>query len=287
VRVLKLKNKYRKICMMIIIASLLLSSHVLAAGDNNSDQELQLEIYYKINNTILVGAQFDLYLVATIDDNGNVTTTSKFGLYSDDIADIVANQDTMDEELINLTTLLEEYISLNSDRITSIDTGVTDQKGRLTFPTGDDKLVDGLYLVIGHSLTQNGYTYNASSFMTFLPMTDNDGEVWQYITAMPKADYTKIPGPNNPPDNPTPNTPSDTPSGGGTPVIYSGRTLTGPTLSGAVETRGETSPIEPGLTLSGSLPQTGQLWWPVPLLLSIGLVLIIIGLVRRRNMDGE
>ena len=31
------------------------------------------------------------------------------------------------------------------------------------------------------------------------------------------------------------------------------------------------------------LPQTGQLWWPVPMLVSLGLLLIVIGLLRRRG----
>lgn len=41
-----------------------------------------------------------------------------------------------------------------------------------------------------------------------------------------------------------------------------------------------------GPTPSGdedALPQTGQLWWPVPLLLAAGLALICAGLARRRN----
>lgn len=31
------------------------------------------------------------------------------------------------------------------------------------------------------------------------------------------------------------------------------------------------------------LPQTGQIWWPVPVLFAAGLVLVIIGLIRRRS----
>jgi LPXTG-motif cell wall-anchored protein len=31
------------------------------------------------------------------------------------------------------------------------------------------------------------------------------------------------------------------------------------------------------------LPQTGQLWWPIPMLVCAGLLLIIIGLLRRRR----
>ena len=35
------------------------------------------------------------------------------------------------------------------------------------------------------------------------------------------------------------------------------------------------------------LPQTGQLWWPVPLLVAAGLLFIIIGLVQRRGAADE
>ena len=35
------------------------------------------------------------------------------------------------------------------------------------------------------------------------------------------------------------------------------------------------------------LPQTGQLWWPVPVLLAAGLLLIVLGLMRRRGGQDE
>jgi len=35
------------------------------------------------------------------------------------------------------------------------------------------------------------------------------------------------------------------------------------------------------------IPQTGQLWWPVPLLLAGGLALIAAGLIRRRGISNE
>lgn len=35
------------------------------------------------------------------------------------------------------------------------------------------------------------------------------------------------------------------------------------------------------------LPQSGQLWWPVPVLLAAGLLLVIIGVARRREDDYE
>lgn len=38
---------------------------------------------------------------------------------------------------------------------------------------------------------------------------------------------------------------------------------------------------------SPTLPQTGQLWWPVPVLLCLGLVFILIGLVQCRSRYHE
>ena len=35
------------------------------------------------------------------------------------------------------------------------------------------------------------------------------------------------------------------------------------------------------------IPQTGQLWWPVPMLLALGLGMIVAGLVRRRGAEYE
>ena len=34
---------------------------------------------------------------------------------------------------------------------------------------------------------------------------------------------------------------------------------------------------------SGKLPQTGSLWWPVPVLTAAGLILVCAGVMRRRR----
>lgn len=38
---------------------------------------------------------------------------------------------------------------------------------------------------------------------------------------------------------------------------------------------------------STELPQTGQLWWPVPVLMSLGLLFVLVGLIRRRGDSRE
>lgn len=45
------------------------------------------------------------------------------------------------------------------------------------------------------------------------------------------------------------------------------------------------TPETPDTPTSGKLPQTGQLWWPVPILMMLGVILCTVGWVRRRTSD--
>ena len=48
-----------------------------------------------------------------------------------------------------------------------------------------------------------------------------------------------------------------------------------------------TTPSSSGGGGGGKLPQTGQLWWPVPVLVCAGLGCIAVGLIRRREAGDE
>ena len=37
----------------------------------------------------------------------------------------------------------------------------------------------------------------------------------------------------------------------------------------------------------GKLPQTGQLWWPVPLLAMGGMMMLLLGIIYRRRSRGD
>jgi len=45
--------------------------------------------------------------------------------------------------------------------------------------------------------------------------------------------------------------------------------------------------VTPTPTPKPTLPQTGQLWWPIPILLTAGLVLVLFGVMLRRGDDYE
>lgn len=92
-------------------------------------------------------------------------------------------------------------------------------------------------------------------------------------TPTPSPGSTPAPSPSGTP------TPSDTPAptSSGTPVSSDSPT---PTPSGTSDQPG-------GQSDAATLPQTGQLWWPVPILLCVGLFCVTFGLLRRRGDDRE
>lgn len=268
-RFFRRRNRLIIMCLAVIMASLLCSPKAFAAEDYS------ITVDYYVDDIHLIGAQFDLYLVATMDEYGTITTLDSFIDYKDDIERLSDDYDTKDDDVMKLTSLLDTYISANSDTIKPIDTGSTDQNGYLKFPTGDNELVGGLYFIKGGSITQGGYIYDAVPFIMFLPMYEESATLYN-VTVYPKDDSRRVPEPE---------TPDDTPQVPDEPTPQSSNPPTTPqTLSGNVEISHDV-PLESLPTLSGSLPQTGQLWWPIPVLVFSGLVLIIIGLLRRRTFE--
>ena len=111
-------------------------------------------------------------------------------------------------------------------------------------------LTPGLYLVIQETLSEGNRKINP--FLISIPDAEGNYE----IEAAPKNGYEIPPTPpTTPKTTVTPSTPK-TPSGSSSP-------------SGS----------------KASLPQTGQLWWPVPVLCGIGLALIIGGSVLKRKKE--
>ena len=111
-----------------------------------------------------------------------------------------------------------------------------------------ENLTPGLYLVLQSKPSDGGVKINP--FLVSIP-----GKNGSYnIDATPKTEIV------------VPTTP--TPPGKGTPTPTPGK------------------PGTPGTPSSGSktvLPQTGQLWWPLPLLCGAGLALVILGFALKRK----
>lgn len=317
-----MKKIFKQVALLLLIL-LMLPVAAYAAGKIDLDRDAVLSISYIDGDTPLVGAEFRIYLVATADEFGTLTTVDAFQQFHVDI------QGENDAAWKSLAATLEGYVL--RDDIVPTDSGKTDQDGSLRFPTGEKKLTMGLYLVLGQRHTQGEYRYDAAPFMVMLPSQDTAENEWLYEVAVtPKYESTVIP------DIPTTvtrkvlkvwddaNNESARPKEITVQLLRDGEVYDTVVLNAEnnwryvwneledsytwtvaeqacegytvrVEQDGitfvitntavpdEPKPTEPSKPNKPSLPNTGQLWWPVPMLLLAGLVFVGIGLFRRRK----
>lgn len=177
-------------CITAILFSLLLVMFVpgiaFAAGNIDLNRKVELYISYKDGEIPLIGADFSIYLVATVDEYGEFTTTETFELFNVDI------RGKDDDAWRTLASTLEGYVL--RDQIVATDSGKTDQNGDLSFPTNEKELIPGLYLVLANRLEQNGYYYDTSPFMVMLPTIDMEENEWIYnVTADAKFESEEMP----------------------------------------------------------------------------------------------
>lgn len=172
--------------LALLMVLLMLPCTAYAAGSIDLNRNVKLTLSYLDESTPLAGAEFQIYLVATVDETGELSVTEAFKQFNVDI------RGKNDAAWKDLASTLEGYIL--RDNIAASDNGKTNQDGNLIFPTGDNKLTQGLYLVLGEKHTQGNYYYEASPFMVMLPTQDMENNEWLYeMTVNPKYDADKIP----------------------------------------------------------------------------------------------
>ena len=313
--------------LSVLAVFLLLPLQALAAGSIDLNQDVSLTISYQDGNTPLVGAEFDIFLVATVDEYGELTTTKDFARFNVNISG------KEDEAYRTLASTLEGYVL--RDNIPPTDSGKTNDEGLASFPTAGKSLKAGLYLVLGRRHTQNSCRYDPAPFIVMLPETDNENNIWVYdVTVNAKFDSSQIP------DNPDDNTidrkvlkvwaddghEKDRPKEVIVQLLRNGKIYDTVTLNTAnnwrytwsgldnsytwtvvekelegytvqvtregitfvvTNTYNENVPDKPTTPTKPTLPKTGRLWWPVPILISVGLLFTVIGLVRHRGNADE
>lgn len=174
-----------------LLAAVLLTLGVFAAGSIDLSRDVSLTISYRDGNTPLSGAEFSIYLVAETDENGELTVTGDFAGFNVDI------RGKNDEAWRTLAATLEAYVL--RDRIQAADSGSTDGDGLVSFPHSVDSLKPGLYLVLGSPHMQDGRWYYAAPFMVMLPGMDMDANQWIYDVAV-SAKHESHPIPDEPGD---------------------------------------------------------------------------------------
>lgn len=165
------------------------------------------------------------------------------------------------------------------------------------------KLTDGLYLVASNvSVWYGGTRYIPTPFLINIPYVDK-GVVNNYLTVTVKpVTWTPgDPGSGTPPEEsgkeiPVTEKPARTPGGSGEP---SGSET--PPEEPEIELIPEDVPLvdisefpdEPEIEILEedvpltNLPQTGLLWWPVPVMAAAGIVLVIFGVRSNRKAERD
>ena len=264
------------------------------------------------------GLRFDAYLISTVDQYGELTVIDRYGAYAESL-DIRGKNDTAWK---NMAQTLAREILLDPDLKPS-RSAVTDADGVAKFAD----ISMGLYLIVGNGVEKDGYVYSTSPFFVMLPEQDLSSNTWNYhvvANAKPgqepvKADYEVIKVWKDDCHK------EQRPKSIAISLICDGEIYDTITLphNGAwtytwkdldtnhqwtvmekkeqgykdpdIQQEGNTfivtntcskptTPPQPG---KPTLPQTGQLWWPVPVLIAAGLLFVVIGLVRRRGTIDE
>lgn len=318
-----------------------------------------------------VGVSFQLYRVGTVDKAS--VTFAPLETLPEQYQNILRNTDA---SWLTRASTLAGYV--RRDRMEPTTTAVTDENG--TFQV--EELEDGLYLVLGDSITRGRTTYTPTPALLALPSTA-DGYTWvEQVEGLVKYTQRTRPTPPDPSDPDNPDQPetlqyralkvwddagyeAERPESVTVDLLRDGQVYDTQTLSAANnwrydwtgldseaawevverETEGYTPAVELGgitfvitntrvedldehdtplvdkpdlpdepdpdqpdpdkpvdpvpgedperptpiedlpddNTPKDRLPQTGVLWWPVPILAILGMVSLIAGLARRRK----
>lgn len=285
-----------------LICLFCLSLNVSAKTLVDTDEECSITISYQHADT-----EFSLYKVADVTVTYRFPVTEQFEGYKVDF-------DALDsDEWKDMAETLAGYVK--RDEVEPLATGLTDQNGTFTF----ENLSVGVYLVIGEQVQDGDYIYRCKSFLAFVPLETETGE-WDYepeFLPKPSGDPIELLDrtvmkiwkddglkENRPAeiqiqllkdgevfdevslnaDNNWMHTWEDLSSEFTWQVVE--KEVPGDYTVSISE---EGTVFEVVNALEGEpekpegLPQTGQLWWPVPILAVAGLLFFMIGWVRRRT----
>lgn len=305
------------ILLSILAVFMFLPVKTLAAESIDLEKDAGLTITESFDGKGLSGVTFNIYLVSVVDETGELTPVDAFQEYAEDLNIRGKN----DEAWAAMAETLEQDMMLGRlGDLRPSDSAVTDQNGVAGFPSDDKALTKGLYLVASTHMEENGYVYSTVPFMVCIPEQDLVKNEWAYaveVKAKPGespilADFEVVKiwedecHKEQRPESVTIRLMCDG-EAYGEPVTlpHNGSwkyewkalnvnynwTVTEEKVEGyktpEIRREGNTFIVtnvceKTENTSENKLPQTGQLWWPVPVLIAAGMFLIVVGLIRRR-----
>ena len=244
--------------------------------DTSKRGSITLTIADPTTGTGMSGISLELIRVASIiqDGDGNYHYT-----YTEDFQNSATDLSTLSESDMGAreaAALMQTQADSAGIRGTII---VTNAEGRVSYTDLDL----GVYLIRNYPVSENSESIRP--FLVTVPRLLNNEYVYD-VDATGKPEAPDIGGSTDP------STGTDDTSGSqddleGSKGSQSGSGSSGSSGSGSGSGSGSSGSSSGGSGGSASggskLPQTGQLWWPVPVLAAAGLILILIGIARRRS----
>lgn len=296
------------LCLLTCFCALALP--VQAAGEPDINQKVGMTIEHTYDRKPLTGVAFTVYRVAEMTADGTLKPLPSYKAFLEEAlaSDSAEVWQRAAERMESDATLGE------ADAVTA----VTDASGKAVF----NNLRPGLYLIKSTRKKTSDYVYSTGAALVTLPRKTEDG--WSYTpTVRTKVSRDPAVGdirvvkvwkdschPERRPKSITIRLMCDgelfqsvtLPNHGKWEYTWKDRDMN---HTWTVEEDRVTGYKEPEITLKNGvitvtntcnrpgehsktrLPQTGQLWWPVPVLLCAGLLLVVLGLVCHREDNYE
>ena len=296
----------------VMLAAMMLPHKVFAIEPLEVGADVTLCVSYQGEDLPMEGVEFDLYKVAEIDRFGEA---SPIGIF----ADYPLQWEDMDSAKWKLLAeTLASYIE--RDNTAPTDSNVTDQNGIAYFPADAAEMKTGLYLVVRESCILEHKVYHPEPVLVCLPNRDAN-EQWVYDvtietkytieTEITELEAVKV-WKNSDEKKQSEKVEVE--------LLQNGKIYDTVELSKGNNWRYKWTDLDAGfewkvvekevpsgytvtiernkttyiITNTGktptsgggeNLPQTGMLWWPVPLLAGGGMVLFMIGWAKHRKNE--
>lgn len=313
-------KRYKKV-FLIMIMSLLFSRTVFAAGSISQSERVRLTIKALCGENAVTGMEFRGYRISDIEENGELRVTDRFAAYSEAL-DIRGKNDSawsemaavLEQEIVKDTSVKAD-VTMKTDAqgsgcIEDISMGLYLFVAEVV--EQDEKIysVAPFFVMLPEQdLQTNAWKYEITvnakvqsetvraDFKVIKIWKDSchesqrpkaieivlwcDGKEYDKVTLLEKEGWQYIW--HNLETGHKWTVTEKQQDGYAEPKIErEGYTFT---VTNTCSKSNASSSTSPGS--SSKLPQTGQLWWPVPFLICGGLLCIVIGLVRRRRAEYE
>lgn len=297
------------LALCLVLCAFVCPSAANAFSPVDLTQPLTLTIFANDEETPLPGVGFDLYQIADMDQEARFTLLSAFAGFDGDI-NALENAAQWQEAAV--------YMQQAAANLSPDMSATTGEDGLVKF----DALQPGLYLVTGKPVEIIPWAYTFSPFIVSIP-TRNADDQWVYdvysdiklekVPALTSIEVVKLwDDQGHESDRPNEiyvdlyqdgvqiaaaqlhagNSWSYTFENLPAAHVYTVKERTVPrwyevsyeTINGVLVLRNtHTTPATP----VPEIPSTGQLWWPVPILAGLGMILFIIGWATHRKWSQE